>query len=191
MQSFRSRSKVTRHKIEDFSTDEHVKPETTLSDLAEFENDLSDRQGTVTAGNSSGINDGAAAIILASGSAVKRRGLKPQARFSPGGHRCRSGRMGIGPVPATRLASTACGYRGQRSRRHRSKRSLCSTGLRGVRALGFDPAKVNPNGSGISWGIRWRDGRHHSDQIVHQLERTVVATAWRPCASGEGKESRQ
>ncbi len=94
-----------------FDTDEHVKAETTPEALAKMKPAFS-KEGRVTAGNASGINDGAAAVVLATASAVKSHGLRPMARLVGYAHAgVDPAIMGIGPVPATRLVLERTGLK--------------------------------------------------------------------------------
>ena len=111
------------------------------------------KNGTVTAGNASGINDGAAAVILASGEAVKRLNLTPMARIVADGHAGVDPRyMGIGPVPASRKALERAGMKVADMDVIESNEAFAAQACAVARDLEFDMAKVNPNGSGISLG---------------------------------------
>ncbi len=135
-----------------FDTDEHVRAETKLEDLAGLRTAFK-KDGTVTAGNASGINDGAAAVVVASGEAVKRLGLKPLARIVASGH---SGvdpaYMGIGPVNATRQALARAGLAVADLDVIEANEAFAAQACAVAKELGFDPEKLNPNGSGISLG---------------------------------------
>jgi acetyl-CoA C-acetyltransferase len=135
-----------------FDTDEHVKPDTTAEVLAKmrpaFKND-----GTVTAGNASGINDGASAVVLATADAVKARNLKPLARLVAYAHAGVDPKlMGLGPVPASRLALKRAGLTVKDLDVIESNEAFAAQACAVSRQLDLDPAKVNPNGSGISLG---------------------------------------
>ncbi|HET9642736.1 MAG TPA: acetyl-CoA C-acyltransferase family protein [Burkholderiaceae bacterium] len=135
-----------------FDTDEHVKPDTTAELLAKmrpaFKND-----GTVTAGNASGINDGAAAVVLATADAVKARKLKPLARLVAYAHAGVDPKlMGLGPVPASRLALKRAGLTVKDLDVIESNEAFAAQACAVSRQLDLDPVKVNPNGSGISLG---------------------------------------
>ena len=110
--------------------DEHPRPETTLEGLTKLK-PIVRNPGTVTAGNASGVNDGAAAMILASEAAVKKHGLTPRARILGLASAAVPPRiMGIGPVPATRKLMERLGPEDQRFRSDRAQRSLCQPGHR-------------------------------------------------------------
>ena len=135
-----------------FDTDEHVRPDTTVEQLAKmrpaFKGD-----GSVTAGNASGVNDGAAAVVLATGEAVRARGLKPLARLVSYAHAGVDPKlMGLGPVPATRLALQRAGLAARDLDVIESNEAFAAQACAVTRALDLDPEKVNPNGSGISLG---------------------------------------
>lgn len=135
-----------------FDTDEHLRPDTTLAQLAKMKPAFR-KDGTVTAGNSSGINDGAAALVLASGKAVSARGLKPLARLVSYGHAGVDPEiMGMGPVPATHLALRRAGLRISDLDVIESNEAFAAQACAVTKRLDLDPAKVNPNGSGISLG---------------------------------------
>ncbi len=145
---------VTKGKKGDvvFDTDEHVKPNTTLETLAAMRAAFK-KDGLVTAGNASGINDGASAVVLASAEAVKAHGLKPMARLVSYAHAgVEPTIMGIGPVPATRKALERAGLKVADLDVIESNEAFAAQACAVVKELGLDPAKTNPNGSGISLG---------------------------------------
>ncbi len=136
-----------------FTTDEHVKGDTTLEVLAKMKPAFRKEEGRVTAGNASGINDGGGAVVLASGEAVRTHGLKPMARLVAYAHAGVDPKvMGIGPVPASRRALERAGLRVQDMDVIESNEAFAAQACAVAKELGFDPAKVNPNGSGISLG---------------------------------------
>ncbi len=137
----------------EFTTDEHVKGDTTVEVLAKMKPAFRKEEGRVTAGNASGINDGAGAVVLASGEAVKAHGLKPMARLVAYAHAGVDPKvMGIGPVPASRMALARAGLKVQDMDVIESNEAFAAQACAVAKELGFDPAKVNPNGSGISLG---------------------------------------
>ncbi|MEJ7931850.1 acetyl-CoA C-acyltransferase family protein [Ramlibacter sp. AN1015] len=136
-----------------FDTDEHVKPATTVELLAGMKPAFRKEGGTVTAGNASGINDGAAAVVLATGEAVRAHKLRPLARLVGYAHAGVDPKvMGIGPVPATRRVLEKTGLSVDRLDVIESNEAFAAQACAVARELGFDPARVNPNGSGISLG---------------------------------------
>ncbi len=135
-----------------FDTDEHVRANVTVEQLAKMKPSFKS-DGSVTAGNASGLNDGAAAVVLATGDAVKSSGLKPLARlvaYAQAGVDPQL--MGLGPVPATRLALKRAGLTVNDLDVIESNEAFAAQACAVMRALDLDPAKVNPNGSGISMG---------------------------------------
>jgi acetyl-CoA C-acetyltransferase len=135
-----------------FDTDEHVKADTSMDTLAKMKPAFK-KEGAVTAGNASGINDGAGAVVLASAEAVKAQGLKPLARLVGYAHAgVEPTLMGIGPVPATRKVLERTGLGVKDLDVIESNEAFAAQACAVVKELGLDPAKVNPNGSGISLG---------------------------------------
>jgi len=142
----------TRKGVTVFDTDEHVRGDTTPEALARLK-PVFKKDGTVTAGNASGINDAAAAVALASGAQVKALGLKPLARIVAYGHAgVEPAYMGIGPVPASRIALQRAGLTVRDLDVVESNEAFAAQACAVTRELDLDPAKVNPNGSGISLG---------------------------------------
>lgn len=136
------------------SRDEHPRPETTLEQLAKLPTPFR-ANGTVTAGNASGVNDGACALIIASEQAVKRFGLTPRARIvttATAGVEPRI--MGIGPVPASRKALSRAGLDVSKMDVIELNEAFASQGLAVMRQLGLpdDAENVNPNGGAIAIG---------------------------------------
>ena len=135
-----------------FDTDEHVRGDVTLEQLAKMKPAFK-KDGSVTAGNASGLNDAAAAVVLATAEAVKSRGLKPIARLVAYAHAGVDPKlMGLGPVPASRLALQRAGLTARDLDVIESNEAFAAQACAVTRALELDPAKVNPNGSGISLG---------------------------------------
>jgi acetyl-CoA C-acetyltransferase len=135
-----------------FDTDEHPKPATTVESLAALRPTFK-KDGVVTAGNASGINDGAAAVVLASESYVERTGAKPLARIVAYAHAgVEPGIMGIGPVPACRALADRSGLRLSDFDVIESNEAFAAQALAVNRELGLDPEKVNPDGGAIALG---------------------------------------
>ncbi len=135
-----------------FDTDEHVRADVTLEKLAKMK-PVFQEGGTVTAGNASGINDGAAAIVLSTAQAAREHNLKPLARLVAYAHAGVEPRvMGLGPIPASRKVLAAAGLTRRDLDVIESNEAFAAQACAVARALEFDAAKVNPNGSGISLG---------------------------------------
>ena len=134
-----------------FDTDEHPKA-TTMEALSGLKT-VFQKDGTVTAGNASGINDGAAAIVLATASAAQSAGLKPKARILGYAHAgVRPEVMGIGPVPAVENLLKRTGLSITDFDVIESNEAFAAQALAVNKGLGLDPAKVNPNGGAIALG---------------------------------------
>ncbi|HSF93887.1 MAG TPA: acetyl-CoA C-acyltransferase family protein [Thermohalobaculum sp.] len=135
-----------------FDTDEHPKPETTAEDLAKLR-PVFKKDGTVTAGNASGINDGAAAIVLAEAGAAQAAGLKPRARLIAYAHAgVRPQVMGLGPIPAVETLLKRTGLSVADFDVIESNEAFAAQAFAVNQGLGLDTAKVNPNGGAIALG---------------------------------------
>ena len=135
-----------------FDTDEHVRAEASAADLGRLR-PVFRKDGTVTAGNASGINDGAAAVVLMEAGTVAKRGARPLGRLVAYAHAGVDPKiMGIGPVPATRAALARAGLTLADMDVIESNEAFAAQACAVAKDLGFDPAKTNPNGSGISLG---------------------------------------
>src|SRR6185436_9158711 len=109
--------------------------------------------GTVTAGNASGINDGAAAVVLMEASAAAKAGIKPMAKLLSYGHAGVDPKiMGIGPVPAVKLALERAGLKMSDIDVVESNEAFAAQAFAVAHDLGFDPKKTNPNGGAIALG---------------------------------------
>ena len=134
-----------------FEKDEHPK-ETTLEDLASLR-PVFEKDGTVTAGNASGINDGAAAIVLSSAEVVEKYGLKPKARVLGYGHAgVRPEVMGVGPIPAVQNLFKKTGLNISDFDVIESNEAFAAQAIAVNRGLDLDPTIVNPNGGAIALG---------------------------------------
>jgi len=139
-------------KPEMFLVDEHPRPDTTMQQLAKLKTAFREG-GTVTAGNSSGINDGAAGVVLMSAAEAKRRGLTPMARLVASGvagvnPNC----MGLGPIPATHKALARAGLRIDDIDLIELNEAFASQSLACIRELELPPERVNVNGGAIALG---------------------------------------
>ncbi len=156
-----------------FDTDEHVRAGTTMEDMGKLRPAFK-KDGTVTAGNASGINDGAAAVVVASEKAVKERNLKPMARILGWGHAgVEPAYMGIGPVKAVPIALARAGLSLDQIDVIEANEAFAAQACAVSQTLGFDPARVNPNGSGISLGHPvGATGAIITVKALYELERT-------------------
>jgi 3-oxoadipyl-CoA thiolase len=153
-------------------TDEHPRPDTTLEKLAKLPPAFREG-GTVTAGNSSGINDGASAVLITGKRAAEEMGLRPMARIVTsavaGVHPdC----MGIGPIPATRKALERAGLTVDDLDLIELNEAFASQSIVCIRELRLDPAKVNVNGGAIALGhALGNSGSRLMTTLVHELRR--------------------
>lgn len=156
-----------------FDADEYVRAEPKADDFAKLK-PVFKRDGSVTAGNASGINDGAAAVVLASEKAVKAQGLKPMARMVAYAHAgVDPSYMGIGPVPATRIVLERAGLKVSDLDVIEANEAFAAQACAVSRELGFDSEKVNPNGSGISLGHPvGATGAIITTKLIYEMQRT-------------------
>ncbi|MGF7177196.1 acetyl-CoA C-acyltransferase family protein [Azospirillum doebereinerae] len=156
-----------------FDTDEHVRGDVTAENLAKMK-PVFKKDGSVTAGNASGLNDGAAAVVLADARRAQALGLKPLARLVGYAHAgVEPDHMGIGPIPATRKVLERTGLRVSDLDVIESNEAFAAQACAVIRELDFDPAKVNPNGSGISLGHPvGATGAIITVKAIHELHRT-------------------
>jgi len=156
----------------DFARDEHPKA-TSLETLGGLR-PVFEKDGTVTAGNASGLNDGAAAIVLARADAAEAAGLTPKFRILGYAHAgVRPEVMGIGPVPAVRNLLAKTGLKASDFDVIESNEAFASQALAVSNELGFDPAIVNPNGGAIALGHPvGATGAIITVKAMYELERT-------------------
>ena len=156
-----------------FDTDEHVRMGATAENFSGLKPVFVKENGTVTAGNASGLNDGAAAVLLMSAAEATKRGLKPMARLVSYGHAgVEPLYMGIGPVPATRIALERAGIGADQIDVIEANEAFAAQACAVTRELGLDPAKVNPNGSGIGLGHPiGATGAIIATKALHELDR--------------------
>jgi acetyl-CoA C-acetyltransferase len=164
----------TRKGVINFETDEGVRGDTTVEGLAKLKPVFKKDGGLVTAGNASSLNDGAGAIVLASGEKVRELNLKPLARLVAYAHAgVEPAYMGIGPVPATRAVLTRAGLKASDLDVIEANEAFAAQACAVTRELDLDPAKVNPNGSGISLGHPvGGTGAIITTKAIYELQRT-------------------
>jgi 3-oxoadipyl-CoA thiolase len=153
--------------------DEHPRPETTADELAALAPIFRKSGGTVTAGNSSGINDGAAALVLASESGLARLGRPPLARLVASAVAGVEPKyMGIGPIPASRQALARAGIAASDLDLVELNEAFAAQAVPCIRELGFDPARVNVNGGAIAIGHPLgSSGARLLTTLSHELKR--------------------
>jgi acetyl-CoA C-acetyltransferase len=133
--------------------DEHFRAGCKAEDMTKLKPVFAKENGTVTAGNASGINDAAAAVVLMERSVAEKRGLKPLARLVAWAHAGVDPKyMGIGPVPATRKVLEKANLKAGDLDVIEANEAFAAQACAVLKDLQLDPAKVNPNGSGISLG---------------------------------------
>ncbi len=152
--------------------DEHPRPQTTLDTLAKLAPAFKPG-GTVTAGNSSGINDGAAALLLCEASVARRLGLRPMARYLASASAGVSPEvMGLGPIPAVGKALERAALSVGRLDLVEINEAFASQAIACARDLGFDPAKTNVNGGSIALGHPLgASGARIATTLLHELRR--------------------
>jgi acetyl-CoA C-acetyltransferase len=142
----------TKKGVEQFTTDEHVRKELKPEDMAKLKT-VFKKDGTVTAGNASGINDAGAAVVLMEGQAAKRKNIKPLARLVAYAHAGVDPQvMGLGPIPAVRRVFEKAGLKPADMDVIESNEAFAVQAMAVTKDLGLDPAKVNPNGGAVALG---------------------------------------
>jgi 3-oxoadipyl-CoA thiolase len=170
--------------------DEHPRPDTTLEGLARLKG-IVKPDGTVTAGNASGVNDGACALLLASEAAIKKHGLTPKARVIAAASAGVAPRiMGMGPVPASRKVLAKAGLTISQMDFVELNEAFAAQALAVLRELGLpdDAAHVNPNGGAIAIGHPLgASGGRLATTAVYQLQRTKARYALCTMCIGVGQ----
>ncbi|MDV6343091.1 acetyl-CoA C-acyltransferase family protein [Nitrosomonas sp. Is37] len=163
----------TRKGITLFDTDEHPREQISLEKLAGLSS-VFQENGTVTAGNASGINDGAAAMVLMNARSAEQKNLKPLARLVAYGHAgVDPSYMGIGPVPAVKQALNRAGLKLADMDVIESNEAFAVQACAVARELGFDSARTNPNGGAVAFGHPiGATGCILSIKAVYELHRT-------------------
>ncbi len=158
-----------------FAEDEYVKPDTTFEGLAKLRPAF-DPQGKVTAGNASGLNDGAAALVLMTAEAAERRGLVPLARIAAGAVAgVDPAIMGIGPVPATRKALAKAGWSVDDLDLVEANEAFAAQAIAVSLDLGLDPNRTNVNGGAIALGHPiGASGARILVTLLHEMRRRDV-----------------
>ncbi|HKU68398.1 MAG TPA: thiolase family protein [Candidatus Baltobacteraceae bacterium] len=158
--------------VGDVRADEHPRPDTTFEKLAQLKPAFK-KDGTVTAGNSSGINDGASAVLLCEASAAKRLGLRALARIvSTGVAGVHPDVMGLGPIPASRKALERAGLRMNEIDLVEINEAFAAQSIACLRDLEIDPAKANVNGGAIALGHPLgASGARIATTLLHELRR--------------------
>jgi len=143
----------TRKGVTVFDTDEHVRRDASLDDMGKLKAVFAKENGTVTAGNASGLNDAAAAVVLMEEAAARQKGLKPMARLVSYGHAGVEPRvMGLGPVTAVKNALAKARLSLGDMDIIESNEAFAAQALGVNKELGLDAAKVNPNGGAVALG---------------------------------------
>jgi 3-oxoadipyl-CoA thiolase len=157
-------------------TDEHPRADTTLESLAGLKAAFRKERGTVTAGNASGLNDGAAALLVASGAAAERLGRRPMARIVASAVAgVEPHRMGIGPVPASRKALALAGLTIGDIGLVELNEAFAAQSVACVRELGIDPEIVNVSGGAVAVGHPLgSSGARILTTLVHEMHRQGV-----------------
>jgi len=163
----------TRKGVEQFTTDEHVRPGATMDDLAKLKT-VFKKDGTVTAGNASGINDAGAAIVMTSSSFAEKNGIRPMARLVAYAHAGVEPQvMGLGPIPAVKRVFEKAGLKPSDMDVVESNEAFAVQAMAVTQDLGLDPAKVNPNGGAVALGHPiGATGAILTVKALYELERT-------------------
>jgi len=142
----------TKKGVEQYATDEHVRPGAKMEDLAKLKA-VFKKDGTVTAGNASGINDAGAAIVMMEAGAAAKKGLKARARLVAYAHAGVEPQvMGLGPIPAVKKVFEKSGLKPVDMDVVESNEAFAAQAMAVTKDLGLDPAKVNPNGGAVALG---------------------------------------
>jgi acetyl-CoA C-acetyltransferase len=142
----------TKKGVEQFTTDEHVRKDIKPEDMGKLKT-VFKKDGSVTAGNASGINDAGAAVVLMEAQAAKRQDIKPLARFVAYAHAGVEPQvMGLGPIPAVRRVFEKAGLRPADMDVIESNEAFAVQAMAVTKDLGLDPARVNPNGGAVALG---------------------------------------
>ena len=163
----------TRKGVEQFTTDEHVRKDAKPEDMAKLKA-VFRKDGTVTAGNASGINDAGAAVVLVSSSFADKNNMKPMARLVAYAHAGVDPKvMGLGPIPAVKRVFEKAGLKPSDMDVIESNEAFAVQAMAVTKDLGLDPAKVNPNGGAVALGHPiGATGAILTLKALYELERT-------------------
>ena len=163
----------SRKGVEQYATDEHVRKDVKPEDMAKLKA-VFKKDGTVTAGNASGINDAGAAIVMMEAGAAKKAGAKPMARLVAYAHAgVEPNVMGLGPIPAVRRVFEKSGLKPADMDVIESNEAFAVQAMAVTKDLGLDPAKVNPNGGAVALGHPiGATGAILTVKALYELERT-------------------
>jgi acetyl-CoA C-acetyltransferase len=163
----------TRKGVEQFTTDEHVRKDANMADLGRLKT-VFKKDGTVTAGNASGINDAGAAIVMTASENAQKKNLKPMARLVAYAHAGVEPQvMGLGPIPAVKRVFEKSGLKPADMDVVESNEAFAVQAMAVTKDLGLDPAKVNPNGGAVALGHPiGATGCILTVKALYELERT-------------------
>jgi acetyl-CoA C-acetyltransferase len=178
----------TRKGVEQFTTDEHVRKEISSADMAKLKT-VFKKDGTVTAGNASGLNDAGAAIVLTSAEFAKKNNLKPMARLVAYSHAGVDPQvMGLGPIPAVKKVFEKSGLKPADMDVVESNEAFAVQAMAVTQDLGLDPARVNPNGGAVALGHPiGATGAILTVKALYELERTQKRRALVTMCIGGGQ----
>jgi acetyl-CoA C-acetyltransferase len=174
--------------VEQFTTDEHVRKEISPADMAKLKT-VFKKDGTVTAGNASGINDAGAAIVLMEAKAAQKANIKPMARLVAYAHAGVEPQvMGLGPIPAVRRVFEKSGLKPGDMDVVESNEAFAVQAMAVTKDLGLDPARVNPNGGAVALGHPiGATGAILTIKALYELERTQKRRALVTMCIGGGQ----
>jgi acetyl-CoA C-acetyltransferase len=163
----------TKKGVEQYTADEHVRKDVKPEDMAKLKA-VFKKDGTVTAGNASGLNDAGAAVVLMESSVAKKRGIKPMARLVAYAHAGVEPQvMGLGPIPAVRKVFEKAGLKPADMDIVESNEAFAAQAMAVTEDLGLDPARVNPNGGAVALGHPiGATGSILTVKALYELERT-------------------
>jgi acetyl-CoA C-acetyltransferase len=178
----------TKKGVEQFVSDEHVRKEISSADMAKLKT-VFKKDGTVTAGNASGLNDAGAAIVLTTSEHAKKNGLKPMARLVAYSHAGVDPQvMGLGPIPAVKKVFEKSGLKPADMDIVESNEAFAVQAMAVTKDLGLDPLRVNPNGGAVALGHPiGATGAILTVKALYELERTQKRRALVTMCIGGGQ----